>query len=354
MNPVALALVGHGAMAYACLERIRRCPDAELVARVGAEPELASTDVTLYASLEECLANPAVEAVVLAVSSEQQLSMALLCIAAGKGLLLEKPGHLGLQDAAILEHALQVRSVPCLPGFYRLHSPVYQVARKTLDNGLLGRLSSLQGQWRFFAPSDFHRAAEWRTARFPLVLAEHLAHEIACLRFLLGEIAEVRSLQAGDQNNGSRCICLRFESGVLGTLMLADLDGCGESGVSYQDEDACVITGDEGALSLPDMTLRRYGLRQSGGDWSPFASSQLDVKRRDPLMEQLRHFCRMVRGEQSALVDMAWAVRNLRVMEALRMSCCSGEPESVRPQSSSHEMVSWLRNTAAPVAAVLW
>ncbi|MCY0967217.1 Gfo/Idh/MocA family protein [Parathalassolituus penaei] len=354
MNPVAIALVGTGAMAAACLERIRRCPDTELVARVGAEPELASPEVSLYANLEECLADPAVEAVVLAVSGEQQLAMALLCVAAGKALLLEKPGYLDLQDAAILEHALQVRAVPCLPGYYRLHSPVYQVARKTLGNGLLGRVASVQGQWRFFAPSDFHRAAEWRTARFPLPLADHLAHEIACLRYLLGEVTEVRTLQAQDQHSGSRCICLRFESGVLGTLMLSDLDGNGDDSPCYQDEDLCVITGSEGSLSLPDMTLRRYGLRQSGEDWSPFTSSQLDVKRRDPLMEQLRHFCRVVRGEQEAMLDMAWAIRNLRVVEALLVACRTGEPEPVASQRNKGEMLNWLRSTAAPMAAVSW
>lgn len=350
MNPVQIALVGQGSMANACLERIRRCTDAVLVARVQPESGWQQSDVQVWDSLDDGLLDPAVEALVLAVGDAELVPMALRCIAAGKGVLLERPGYLDCDEAALLQHALEMRQVPCLPGFYRLHSPVYQVARKALDNHLLGRLSAVQGHWRFFSPSDFHRAAEWRTARMPLQLLDHLAHEIACLRFLLGEIIEVQALRSQDTDCGSYCVCVRFESGVLGTLLLADLDHSGQQQPCYQDEDQCVLTGSEGALSLPDMTLRRYGLRQSGEDWSPFTSSQLDVRRRDPMMEQLRHFCRVVRGEQEALVDIGWAIRNARVLEALKASCGSGEPQPVRQKRSNHEVVSWLRNTAALAA----
>jgi predicted dehydrogenase len=348
MNPIKIAVVGEGSIARAHIDRVQRCSETRLVAiavmgvasEEGLHPSGQATDVPLFPCLEDCLGEGGVDAVILACSGSELVRLALLCVAANVPILMEKLTCLDEEDGNLLRHALSIRPVPCLMGHYRLHSPVISLARKTIDSGLLGELVSVQGNSRFFPPSDYYRAAEWRTARLALTVPDTLAHEIACLRYLCGDIVQVQSMlggvsraDAGVPIPQTRCISLRFANGVVGSLMMSDLPRSLAADAvlpeRYQDEDQCVITGRLCSLSLPDLCLRRYTASEEGTDWMPFETSQLTARRLDPMMEQLRHFCRVVQGEQEPLVSLNDGIENLRVTEAVAIAFISGSSEWV-------------------------
>ena len=67
---------------------------------------------------------------------------------------------------------------------------------------------------------------------------------------------------------------------------------------------------------MPDMTLFSYGEKK--GWYAPLAKRTIDVPREDPQARQLRHFCRVIRGEEAPRIDGADATRTLAVVEAIR------------------------------------
>jgi predicted dehydrogenase len=64
------------------------------------------------------------------------------------------------------------------------------------------------------------------------------------------------------------------------------------------------------------MTLFSYGEKK--GWYAPLAKRTIEVAREDPQARQLRHFCRVIRGEEAPRIDGADATRTLAVVEAIR------------------------------------
>jgi predicted dehydrogenase len=144
-----------------------------------------------------------------------------------------------------------------------------------------------------------------------------------------GEIDEVRALVSnttrGFKVEDTAAIALRFSNGALGTLTVSDAVpapwswelASGENPLYPRQEASCYFfSGTQGALSVPDMTLFSYGEKK--GWYAPLAKRTIEVAREDPQARQLRHFCRVVRGEEAPRIDGADATRTLAVVEAIR------------------------------------
>jgi predicted dehydrogenase len=111
----------------------------------------------------------------------------------------------------------------------------------------------------------------------------------------------------------------------LGTLTVSDAVAApwswelasGENPVYPRQEASCYFfTGTHGGLSVPDMTWFSYAEKQ--GWHAPLAKRTIEVAREDPQARQLRHFCRVIRGEEAPRIDGADATRSLAVVEAIR------------------------------------
>src|SRR4051794_22298178 len=100
-----IAMVGYGMMGAWHSEALRREPDVVLHTVVGRRPEAASEFAGRYGyqrwtvSLDEVLADPAIDAVILATPSEQHEAQAIRTLEAGKHALIEIPIAMSLAGA---------------------------------------------------------------------------------------------------------------------------------------------------------------------------------------------------------------------------------------------------------------
>jgi predicted dehydrogenase len=136
-------------------------------------------------------------------------------------------------------------------------------------------------------------------------------------------------------------INLRFASGVLGTFLLSDTAACPRSWEqtsqenkaypTYADEDCYVITGTNGALSVPTMRLKTYPRPEDRSWWKEFEVGVVGMVRDDPLKHQIEHFGAVVRGEAEPLVSARDGLLNLRITEAIVEAAKTGRVVEITP-----------------------
>ena len=95
------------------------------------------------------------------------------------------------------------------------------------------------------------------------------------------------------------------------------------------DENCLLFAGTEGALTVPKLDLWRYhGAPGSGmaGWTAPLARESLGVVAADPQARQIRHFCRVIRGEERPRIDGTDGTRTLAATLAVKRAAETGAP----------------------------
>ena len=81
--------------------------------------------------------------------------------------------------------------------------------------------------------------------------------------------------------------------------------------------------GTEGSISIPRLDVWRHAGDQ--GWWTPIESERRVTPEQDPLVLQLRQFCKVVRREEKPLLDGREAMRTLETTLAVKESAVTGE-----------------------------
>ena len=209
----------------------------------------------------------------------------------------------------------------------------------------LGRLIAINGLWTVYKPlSYFHQPTDlWR--RFSSTggpIRINLIHEIDLLHYWYGPItrvyAEPTLKQRGFDAEEGAAITLRFQSGMVGTFLLSDAVPSPHSYEAGTNEKANIpytgkgfhrVFGENGSLSVPDMTRWDYGEEKK--DWTrEVKETRLEVhNKRVPLEEQLEHFVKVIRGEEQPRCDGVEALRAVVVCEAVKRSMREGMPVEI-------------------------
>ena len=167
----------------------------------------------------------------------------------------------------------------------------------------------------------------------------NLVHDLDTLRFLCGEItqvyaqarSEVRKLEVED----ALSISLSFRNGMLGTILASD--AC-PSPWSYEstthenphffhaDESCYHLLGTNGALAFPAMELWRYADEGMKGWAHPLDCERVEVETSDPLQKQIEHFCNVIMGKETSVLDAENGAKSLAVALAVQKSSLQGVP----------------------------
>ena len=101
----------------------------------------------------------------------------------------------------------------------------------------------------------------------------------------------------------------------------------GENPYYFRTHENCYLFfGTKGSLSFPDLRIARYENPQQAGWQFPLKTAQIQSDAHDPLIAQLRHFCRVVRGKEDPRTSGEDGLRTLAVAQAVLESGRSGEP----------------------------
>ena len=317
-----IAVIGAGQFGRRHIETIRSEPTCRLA---GVADPVQPAD---YADYRELLQRERPDGVIIATPNAQHVPVGLECVERRIPMLVEKPVADTVAASRQLVDAAEGAGVALLVGHHRRYNPLIEKAREMVQGGAIGRLAAVAALWLLQKPPEYFEVA-WRRSAGGGPLLINTIHDIDDLRYICGEIAEVRALGAsavrGFAVEDSAAIALRFENGAVGTVTVSDAVpapwswelASGENPAYPQQPENCYFfAGTEGSLALPTMELWRY--RAQAGWYAPLARERIEAERADPQVRQLQHFCRVIRGEEAPRVSGADATRTLAVVEAIR------------------------------------
>jgi predicted dehydrogenase len=346
MTKTRIAVAGAGLIGLRHIEEIQKSTSCCLHAIVDPSPgavALAKTkQVPLYTSIEALFEADKPDGIILATPNHLHVNQGLQCIAAGVPVLVEKPVGHTLEEGQRLVEAAERVGHKLLVGHHRPHSPILHKAVEIVQSGVLGSIVGVMGSAVFYKPDAdgyYDPPFDWRrkVGGGPILL--NMIHEVGNLRAIVGEIVAVQAFSSnatrGFEVEDTVAINLRFANGALGTFLLSDTAACARSWeqtsqenkayASYEDEDAYVIVGTFGSLSVPSMRIKRYEHKEDRSWFKPFTQEVVSLERTDPLAHQIENFGQVIRGEAKPVVTGRDGLQNLRVTDAISQAARSGQ-----------------------------
>lgn len=337
---VRIGVVGTGAIGR---RHALFCMDEPTVSLVGivdpaesAAGFAADLGVDHYRSLETLLERQKVDGVIIAAPTQLHRDIAMIAIAHGVSVLIEKPITVLPGEAAELILAAQLSGAKILVGHHRRHNPVVQRAREIVTHEL-GRLLAVNVIWALLKPASYFEP-DWRRRIGAGPILTNLVHDIDLLRFICGEIssvtAQTRASARSHEVEDTVAVLLAFESGALGTLIGSDgspspwswdLNSGENPSLPISRENSYRFLGTEGSLEFPDLHLWRYRVDGEAGWTRPISREGRVVQAAiDAYRLQLQHFTRVIAGEEEPLVSGEEGMRSLQATVAILDSATSG------------------------------
>jgi myo-inositol 2-dehydrogenase / D-chiro-inositol 1-dehydrogenase len=142
-----VGLLGAGRIAGVHATAISSHPGSQLVAVSDINTEAASKLAKAYhaeaRSTDAILNDPAINAVLIATSTDTHSDLIERAAAAGKAVLCEKPVDLSLSRALACKKAVAATGRPVMIGFNRRFDPNFAALKATADNGEIGKCELL-------------------------------------------------------------------------------------------------------------------------------------------------------------------------------------------------------------------
>jgi predicted dehydrogenase len=357
MSSPLIAVAGAGQIGKRHIELIVASTQCRLHSIIDPSPDAAQyaaqLGVPCFTALTDCLAHtqPA-QGMVLATPNHLHVQQALLCVARGMPVLVEKPIATKVCHASALVAAAKANTVPVLVGHHRRHSGIMSASCEVVASGRLGKLVAIQGTFMLYkAENEGYFEPEWRRIQGGGPILLNMIHEIGNLRALCGDIAAVQAIASnatrGFEVEDTACINLRFVNGALGSFMVSDTAASSRSwehtsgedpryALSHVTDDDCyVLAGTLGSLSIPSMRLKTFA-DAAGQSWHKALKTEtIAVPKVDPMQAQLAHFCDVIAGKTPPFVTAQDGMENLKIVEAISQSASTGL--TVRTDQGSHD-----------------
>jgi predicted dehydrogenase len=180
--------------------------------------------LALSARYADVLADPAVDAVVLATPHSQHADAIAAAAKAGKHVFVEKPFTLTRESAEGAIEACRAAGVTLAVGFNRRYAPAYAEMKRRIAGGEIGALRHLEGN--FSGPPSYQTApGNWRSNRIESpggAMTARGCHVLDAMVHLAGLATEVFAVSERrqldiDVDDTTSCL-LRFAGGATGTL----------------------------------------------------------------------------------------------------------------------------------------
>jgi predicted dehydrogenase len=265
---LGFGLIGCGSAAVPVAQALAASSLAAQAATYDLSPELARDLAeryggTAHATLAALLADPAVEAVYIAVPHHQLATLATQALEAGKHALVEKPMALSLAEADHLIALAEARGLGLGVNYDLRQSAQARQARALVQAGAIGEVVSVRiqtlidkspGYWQVGLSGRW--VNPWRASKLEAgggVVLMNSSHQLDIVRYVTGlEVTHVSgqigSLVAAVEVEDTASASLRYDNGAIGSLFAgAHLAGA-EPG-----SERIELYGREGQLRLPSL-----------------------------------------------------------------------------------------------------
>ena len=327
-KPFNVAIIGCGYWGVNYARVFQELPTVQLAAICDQRParlaELAERfpKVHLTTNLDEVLALPQLDGVVICTSATTHYAVAKRCIAQGKHLLIEKPITTTSADAQALIKLATAYEVTLMVGHTFLYNPGIQKVRQYVTATDMGPIYYLYAQRTNLGPIREDVNAVWDLA----------PHDVAIFNYLLQDTPQwVSAVGSSVLKNG------RADVGFIALGYANDL--LGHIHVSWADPNKVrelVVVGANKRIIFDDLnaqervrifekgvamveptapTFGEYRLLMRDGD---ILSPRIDVG--EPLKNQCLHFVECATQGKRPLTDGEAGLHVVQVMEAIDQS----------------------------------
>ena len=107
-----------------------------------------------YGSYDLLLMNPEVDAVYVATPHNEHASLALMAVAAGKHVLVEKPFATSAEEARAVVDSARGAGVLAMQAMWTRYLPGFDVLRQVLESGEVGEVAEVSADFGFMLPFD--------------------------------------------------------------------------------------------------------------------------------------------------------------------------------------------------------
>jgi 2-hydroxy-4-carboxymuconate semialdehyde hemiacetal dehydrogenase len=271
-----IALAGAGAFGEKHLDALARIDGVEVVGLVGRTLEATQKVAGKYGiglattELDEALALPGLDAVILATPTQLHASQAIACMNAGKHVQVEIPLADSLADAEAVNDKQRETGLVAMVGHTRRFNPSHQYIHNRIQAGELS-IQQMDVQTYFFRRTNINAKGEPRSWTDHL-LWHHAAHTVDLFAWQAGPIVEANAMQGPlHQELGiamDMSIQLKAESGAICTLSLS-FNNDGPLGTFFRyicDNGTWIaryddlVTGREEAVDLMGVAVSSNGI----------------------------------------------------------------------------------------------
>jgi 2-hydroxy-4-carboxymuconate semialdehyde hemiacetal dehydrogenase len=225
-----ICMAGQGAFGVKHIEAIQKIDGIEVVTLAGGSPDTTKEVAEKFriphwsTSLEECLARPGVEAVILATPTQMHAKQGLQAMRAGKHVQIEIPIADTLADAEALAKMQKETGLICMGGHTRRFNPSHQWIHKRIEAGEL-KVLQMDVQTYFFRRTNMNALGKPRSWTDHL-LWHHACHTVDLFQYQTGETATVARAIQGPMHPDLKIamdmsIQMKVPSGAICTLSLS-------------------------------------------------------------------------------------------------------------------------------------
>ncbi len=334
---VRLALVGYGYWGPNLARNFHQLEDAELAYVIDANPAALAQAQRLYGcatatELGVALADPSVDAIVLATPARTHFALGQQALLGGKHLFVEKPLTMDLAEGVALAALAERLGAILMVGHVFEFNPAVRYIKQAIASGDLGDVLYLYSKRVNLGRVQSDVNALWSIA----------PHDISIALYLLGQLPVSVRCQGASCLNGQVedviFLTLNFAPNILCHVHASWLDPSkiremtvvgSRKMIVYDDVSAegKVRVYDKGAFRKGDVTYGDYQYKLHSGD---ILIPRLDLK--EPLQEECAHFVACVRSGTRPLTDGQNGLRVLQVLTAGQQSLeRGGELVNVQP-----------------------
>ena len=330
MRRVPLAVLGAGRIGKMHAEALlTQVPEADLRAVCDPTIDLVwaeSLGVRPMRHPAEVFADPAIEAVVIAVPSTMHADLVIAAARAGKQIFCEKPLTFDLTRAAEVRSARDEAGVILQVGFNRRFDPDIRDLRDRVQAGAIGNLEVLEIVNRdpAFPAIDFMRTSGGLFFDFAI-------HDFDVARFVSGRqiesvysrgaaLVDPRIREFGDVDSATTV--LQLEGNILAVIVNSRVSNCGY-------DQRIEALGSLGALAVDN---RRTSAVISSSEHAVLHGKPLEnfaLRYRSAYVEELRGFCRSVIAGTPAEVGVDDVMEAIRAARAANRSIAKGRVVSI-------------------------
>jgi predicted dehydrogenase len=193
-----------------------------------------------HGGYEELVADPAVDIVYVATGHLDHHAHALLAIAAGKHVLVEKPIGIDAAEARSIAGAARRAGVFCAEALWTFFLPRFDVVAQLLASEGFGELRSVIAHYDEWLPES-HRAMRPELAGGSLL--DLGTYPIALAARLLGPVHELAAFGTNARSGVNAQATMALRSGDVLASLHTGISGTGDSGAT--------LIGAEGSIVLP-------------------------------------------------------------------------------------------------------